>query len=413
MPFNEALFWFGITAFGTGLYFLVEASVKRLHPVALTVAGFLACAYAVYRHYHHEIPAIPLWMILLVLTWAFLGYAIYLGQFRRSVPLEDTEVKRLATALEQAKKELGAEKAAAQDAPQFSDLAKRTLNLANQFRQEVKAFRAEHPQPRFPSRLSRGLGPQISSPIFRDDDVNKALADFNAWKQRAGAWYRNRFLAALQGICDELGIQGLTDSQLNTAITETSLDEENTGLIIQRLRYLALQLDDDPADKVLLAGESQISLEVRLLGVAHGASLDVNGSTLFFRLGVFSEVDAGLRRIAVHLKINGKHYDLEPIEELAGWKREAPMKPAQPYHHVIQSNMSDSDLRKGLRAFGINANKEAEGYIAVYVPELIPKVLEKIQLVRLEFSVTKRIEPYQFTFSEIREDEATIRPEGG
>ena len=77
MPFNEALFWFGLTAFGTGLYFLFEATVKRLYSIGVTVIGFLACAYAEYRHYHPELPVIQLWVILLVLTWALLGYNIY------------------------------------------------------------------------------------------------------------------------------------------------------------------------------------------------------------------------------------------------------------------------------------------------------------------------------------------------
>src|SRR5258708_952646 len=86
MPFNEALFWFGITGFGTGLYFWVEGSVKRLYSIGLTVLGALACAYSVYRHYHPEIPAIQLWVILLVLTWTFLGYGVSLGRFRRLPP---------------------------------------------------------------------------------------------------------------------------------------------------------------------------------------------------------------------------------------------------------------------------------------------------------------------------------------
>ena len=80
MPFDEALFWFGLTAFGTGLYFLfeLEPTVKRLYSIGMTVAGLLACAYAEYRHYHPELPAIRLWVILLVLTWALLVYAIYI-----------------------------------------------------------------------------------------------------------------------------------------------------------------------------------------------------------------------------------------------------------------------------------------------------------------------------------------------
>jgi|SRR5208282_6353805 len=92
MPFNEALFWFGITGFGTGLYFWVEASVKRLRSIGLTVLGALACAYSVYRHYHPEIPEIKLWVILLILTWVFLGYAVYISRFRR-LPRTDEKTK--------------------------------------------------------------------------------------------------------------------------------------------------------------------------------------------------------------------------------------------------------------------------------------------------------------------------------
>lgn len=82
MPFNEALFWFGLTAFGTGLYYIFEKTVKRLYSIGVTVIGFLACAYAEYRHYHLESPEVRLWVILLVLTWAFLAYTIHKSKNR-------------------------------------------------------------------------------------------------------------------------------------------------------------------------------------------------------------------------------------------------------------------------------------------------------------------------------------------
>jgi hypothetical protein len=78
MPFNQALFWFGLTAFGTGLYYLFEASVKRLYSTGMTVIGAIACMYTVYRDSHPESPVVHLWVILLVLTWALLIYNIYL-----------------------------------------------------------------------------------------------------------------------------------------------------------------------------------------------------------------------------------------------------------------------------------------------------------------------------------------------
>src|SRR5258708_39791975 len=92
MPFNEALFWFGLTAFGAGLYFLflLEPAVRRLYSIGMTVIGALACAYSVYRYHHpeSELPAIHLWVLLLVLTWVLLGYNIYLHRFRR-LPLPE------------------------------------------------------------------------------------------------------------------------------------------------------------------------------------------------------------------------------------------------------------------------------------------------------------------------------------
>lgn len=85
MPIDEALFWFGITAFGTGLFVLFEAEVKRWQSIALMVAGALACAYAEYRHYQLKTPAVHLWVVLLALTWAMLAYLFYLWRFGKKL----------------------------------------------------------------------------------------------------------------------------------------------------------------------------------------------------------------------------------------------------------------------------------------------------------------------------------------
>lgn len=112
MPFNEALFWFGLTAAGTGFYYLFEASVKRplLHS-AVTVIGVLACAYSVYHYHHPESPAIHLWMILLILTWALVGYSIYISRrvrhFEFSPPPEIDEATRQSVAYQNKLIELG------------------------------------------------------------------------------------------------------------------------------------------------------------------------------------------------------------------------------------------------------------------------------------------------------------------
>ena len=76
MPIKEALFWFGITVFGTGLFFVVEGN-NMPFAVALTVVGFAAIAYSVYAHYRLGAPKIPLWIGLLVITWGAIGYDVY------------------------------------------------------------------------------------------------------------------------------------------------------------------------------------------------------------------------------------------------------------------------------------------------------------------------------------------------
>src|ERR1035441_287504 len=94
MPFNEALFWFGLTAFGTGLYYIFEKTVKLPYSIGVTVIGLVACAYAEYRHYHLESPEVRLWVPLLVLTWAFLAYTIRKAK-NRLVPEKPKEPSKL------------------------------------------------------------------------------------------------------------------------------------------------------------------------------------------------------------------------------------------------------------------------------------------------------------------------------
>ena len=79
MPIKEATFWFGITVFGTGLFLCLDAEgTKLIWAIVLIVVGLLAAAYAVVQyHYPHKIPKAPLWIGLLALTWASVGYYLY------------------------------------------------------------------------------------------------------------------------------------------------------------------------------------------------------------------------------------------------------------------------------------------------------------------------------------------------
>jgi hypothetical protein len=78
MPFKEALFWCGITVFGTGLFFLVEGDGSRMViAIGLTLLGLIVLGYSVYSHHKPGSYKMPVWIAVLVLTWAAVGYDYY------------------------------------------------------------------------------------------------------------------------------------------------------------------------------------------------------------------------------------------------------------------------------------------------------------------------------------------------
>lgn len=78
MPFNEALFWVGITVFGTGLYFVTDRVSKAVtwFSAFVTICGIVAMGYAMYAHNHQSTPLPALWVYFLALTWVLVGLDI-------------------------------------------------------------------------------------------------------------------------------------------------------------------------------------------------------------------------------------------------------------------------------------------------------------------------------------------------
>jgi hypothetical protein len=77
MPFKEALFWIGLTVFGTGLYFIFEGDQQKLIlSLAMIVVGGFVAGYSIYA-YHHPDKQLPIWVYLLLLTWVALSFDFY------------------------------------------------------------------------------------------------------------------------------------------------------------------------------------------------------------------------------------------------------------------------------------------------------------------------------------------------
>jgi len=82
VPFKEALFWFGITLFGTGLFFVVE-NAHILLSASLIAIGLIGLVYSVYTHHYKTPKTAPLWVGLLIITWIAIAYDVYDRQSNR------------------------------------------------------------------------------------------------------------------------------------------------------------------------------------------------------------------------------------------------------------------------------------------------------------------------------------------
>jgi hypothetical protein len=77
MPLKEATFWYGTILFTTGSYFWIQPGGTSITvAVMFTVIGLAMSVYAVIAE-HYPIPKLRLWVGLLLLTWAGLGYDAY------------------------------------------------------------------------------------------------------------------------------------------------------------------------------------------------------------------------------------------------------------------------------------------------------------------------------------------------
>lgn len=79
MPIKDATFWFGMTLLGAGIQIAFQhAGTRRLWGVILTALGGLAAGYSVFAFYHPRFSiAVPIWVYLLIVTWASIAYGVY------------------------------------------------------------------------------------------------------------------------------------------------------------------------------------------------------------------------------------------------------------------------------------------------------------------------------------------------
>lgn len=89
LPFKESAFWLGITLGGTGLFFWIED--EHLIPaIIITFVGVIGVAYSIWSHHHPDGKTVPLWAVLMFITWAFIGYDLYSRTNSHRIPEFDS-----------------------------------------------------------------------------------------------------------------------------------------------------------------------------------------------------------------------------------------------------------------------------------------------------------------------------------
>jgi len=92
MPFNEGLFWVGITVFGTGLYFVIEKASRGIRWFAgfTAICGLATTCYSIYAHTHPNFPMPSSWVYLVGLTWVLVGADFY-SRRQRNIVLPESD----------------------------------------------------------------------------------------------------------------------------------------------------------------------------------------------------------------------------------------------------------------------------------------------------------------------------------
>lgn len=76
MPIKEALFWFGLATYETGLWFSLTPE-QRILGFSLLLLGLLLSVASILIHYKPQMKKPPVWMLLFFINVAALAYDIY------------------------------------------------------------------------------------------------------------------------------------------------------------------------------------------------------------------------------------------------------------------------------------------------------------------------------------------------
>lgn len=83
MHFKEGTFWIGLTLLGVGVEIWTrESGNKMVVGIVFAVIGLIGVVYPILAHHWADLPQmpkVPLWLGLLIMTWVAIGYEHYRG----------------------------------------------------------------------------------------------------------------------------------------------------------------------------------------------------------------------------------------------------------------------------------------------------------------------------------------------
>lgn len=148
-------------------------------------------------------------------------------------------------------------------------------------------------------------------------------------------------------------------------------------------------------------------LHVKLLHVETGRTLDTEKRTLFLKLEIVSDDDAGLREMMIWFAFKDRSYLEVPYDDLSGWIIQKPFdNPELPYKSFDEKPLQTVSLWRDVQHGGLKAGLVKVGWVGVHIPDV--NFRDAVTKVRIQLLKTNPRRSYKFHFSKWKESEEKI-----
>ena len=148
-------------------------------------------------------------------------------------------------------------------------------------------------------------------------------------------------------------------------------------------------------------------LQVKLLSLHLGTTLNLAAAALFLKLSVVCDEDTGLREMMIWFTFGDRNYSEPPLENLSRWIIQTPFQDDDfPYKSYEEQSLENVSLWREVQHNGLKAGLVKIGWVGVHIPEADYR--NKVVKVRIDIKRTQSRQSYRFHFSSWPETEDKI-----